>query len=194
MLDNFQLLLTNVVQTAMTMVYIIIALWLIHLIDTWLLRGGLKQRFGIRPRTNFNPLNIFIAPLLHANFGHLTANSIPLFVLGALILAQGQLTFWLMTLLVMLVAGLGTWFFGKPDTLHIGASGVILGYFGFILANVFVAPDLTTILIAGIVVVLYLGLIWQILPLKQGVSTTAHLFGFLGGVISTGLIAWLNPG
>lgn len=166
---------------------IVIVLWIIHFVDTWLMQGGLKQRFGIQPRTSFNPLNFLIAPLLHVNFAHLIGNSVPLFVLGALVLVQGQLTFWLTTLFVMLVAGISTWFLGKPNSLHVGASGVILGYFGYILANVFFRPDLATILVATVVVVLYIGLIWQILP-RKGVSFTGHLFGFLGGILA----AWVT--
>lgn len=186
MLNSFQLLLTQIVQAAMTMGSIVIVLWIIHFVDTWLMQGGLKQRFGIQPRTSFNPLNFLIAPLLHVNFAHLIGNSVPLFVLGALVLVQGQLTFWLTTLFVMLVAGISTWFLGKPNSLHVGASGVILGYFGYILANVFFRPDLATILVATVVVVLYIGLIWQILP-RKGVSFTGHLFGFLGGILA----AWV---
>lgn len=187
MLNSFQLLLTQIVQAAMTMGSIVIVLWIIHFVDTWLMQGGLKQRFGIQPRTSFNPLNFLIAPLLHVNFAHLIGNSVPLFVLGALVLVQGQLTFWLTTLFVMLVAGISTWFLGKPNSLHVGASGVILGYFGYILANVFFRPDLATILVATVVVVLYIGLIWQILP-RKGVSFTGHLFGFLGGILA----AWVT--
>ncbi|HMR65303.1 MAG TPA: rhomboid family intramembrane serine protease [Anaerolineae bacterium] len=186
MLNSFQLLLTQIVQAAVTMGSIVIVLWIIHFVDTWLMQGGLKQRFGIQPRTSFNPLNFLIAPLLHVNFAHLIGNSVPLFVLGALVLVQGQLTFWLTTLFVMLVAGISTWFLGKPNSLHVGASGVILGYFGYILANVFFRPDLATILVATVVVVLYIGLIWQILP-RKGVSFTGHLFGFLGGILA----AWV---
>lgn len=186
MLNGLQQVLSNIIQSALTMGMIVIVLWIIHIVDTWLLQGGLKQRFGIRPRAGFNPLCFLIAPLLHVNFGHLIGNSIPLFILGSLVLVQGQLTFWLTTLFVMVVAGLGTWFLGQPNSLHVGASGVILGYFGFILANVFFRPDLAAIVVAGIVVVLYLGLIWQILP-KKGVSFTGHLFGFLGGILA----AWV---
>lgn len=194
MLNNFQLLLTNVFQTALTMGYVVIALWVIHLVDTLLLRGALKKRFGIRPRTDFNPLSILISPLLHLNFGHLIANSVPLFVLGALVMMEGLLIFWLTTIVVILVAGLGIWFLGKPNTQHVGASGLILGYFGFIMASLFFSPDLATILVAAITAVLYLGLIWQVLPLKRGVSTTGHLFGFLGGIIAAGITLLLNTG
>ncbi|MCB0193496.1 MAG: rhomboid family intramembrane serine protease [Anaerolineae bacterium] len=184
---SIQQVFSNIVQSAVTMGIIVIVLWIIHIIDTWILRGGLKQRFGIRPRTGFNPLPFLIAPLLHADFGHLIGNSIPLFVLGALVLVQGQTAFWFTTLFVMIVAGLGTWLLGQPNSLHVGASGVILGYFGFILASVFFTPDIATIVVATIVVVLYIGLIWQILP-KKGVSFTGHLFGFLGGILA----AWVS--
>jgi membrane associated rhomboid family serine protease len=88
---------------------------------------------------------------------------------------------------------LGVWIFGKPGTQHMGASGLILGYFGYTLASVFFSPDLAAIIIAVIVAVLYLGLIWQVVPLKKGVSTTAHLFGFIGGIVAAGIVALLLP-
>ena len=125
---------------------------------------------------------------LHVDRRHLAANSIPLFVLGSLVMIQGQLLFWIITLVIILIAGLGIWLFGQPNTQHMGASGLILGYFGYLLASVFFAPDLATILVAVVVAVLYLGLIWQVIPLKKGISTTGHLFGFLGGIVAAGLV------
>jgi membrane associated rhomboid family serine protease len=104
---------------------------------------------------------------------------------------QGQLAFWLTTIVIILIAGLGIWLFGKKGTIHMGASGLILGYFGFTLASVFFAPDLATIIVAVVVAVLYLGLIWQVVPLKKGVSTTGHLFGFIGGIVAAGLVGLL---
>jgi membrane associated rhomboid family serine protease len=194
MIESFQLLLTNVLRTAVFMGLFVIALWLIHFVDTVLLHAALKRRFGIQPRSRFNLLSILISPFLHVDRRHLAANSIPLFVLGSLVMVQGQLVFWLTTAVIILIAGLGIWLFGKPNTQHMGASGLILGYFGFTLTGVFFNPDLAALIVAVIVAVLYLGLIWQVVPLKRGVSTTGHLFGFLGGIVAAGIVALLQTG
>lgn len=192
MIESFRLLLSNVLDAAVAMGLFVIALWIIHFVDTALLHDDLKQRFGLQPRSGFRPLSILISPFLHVDRRHLAANSIPLFVLGSLVIVQGQLLFWLTTLIIILIAGLGIWLFGQPNTQHMGASGLILGYFGYTLASVFFAPDLATILVAIVVAILYLGLIWQVVPLKKGVSTTGHLFGFLGGIVAAGLAGLLT--
>ena len=192
MIESFQLLLNNMIRTAVAMGLFVIALWVIYFVDSVLLHGALKNRFGLRPRSRFSPLSILISPFLHVDRRHLAANTIPFFVLGSLVMIQGQLAFWLTTIVIILIAGMGIWLFGKKGTIHMGASGLILGYFGFTLASVFFAPDLATIIVAVVVAVLYLGLIWQVVPLKKGVSTTGHLFGFIGGIIAAGLIALLT--
>lgn len=188
MFDGLVTLGQNVLQTAVWMGLFLVALWIIYFIDSALLKGRLKKRFGLIPRANFSLLRILFSPFLHVNRQHIAANSIPFFLLGSLVMVQGQITFWLSTLMIIVVAGLGIYFFGKKGTIHMGASGLILGFFGYLLANVFFNPDIITLIIAAIVVVLYLGLITQIVPLKKGVSTTGHLFGFIGGVIA----AWLT--
>ena len=192
MLEGLSTLLANVTQTAVYMGLIVIALWVIYFVDAKLLHDRLKTRFGLRPRGKFCFLCILISPLLHVNRAHLIANSIPLWVLGSLVMIQGQITFWVSSLIIALVAGLGIWLFGKANTIHMGASGLILGYFGFLLANVLFSPDIVTIIIAAIVIVLYLGLITQIVPLRKGVSTTGHLFGFIGGILAAGISALIQ--
>lgn len=192
MLESFQLLLTNITRTALTMGLFVIALWIIHIVDSLLLRSALKKRYGLQPRSRLNLLSILISPFLHVNRKHLASNTIPFFILGSLVMIQGQLIFWLTTAVIILIAGLGIWLFGKQNTAHMGASGLILGYFGFTLAGLFFSPDLATIIVAIVVAALYLGLIWQIVPLKRGVSTTGHLFGFLGGVVAAGVAGLLQ--
>lgn len=191
-MDDIRLLLEKMTRTAVTMGLFVLILWIIYFVDTVLLHSALRTRFGVRPRTRFSLGSILFSPFLHVNRQHLAANSVPFFVLGSLVMVQGQTTFWLTTAVVIPIAGLGIWLFGKPNTVHMGASGLILGYFGFILASVFFSPDLVAIVLAIIVAVLYLGLITQIVPLKKGVSTTGHLFGFIGGVVAAGLAALLG--
>jgi membrane associated rhomboid family serine protease len=191
-MDDIQLLLEKMARTAVTMGLFVLGLWLIHFVDAVLLHSRLKTRFGIRPRTRFSLGSILFSPFLHVNRQHLVANSVPFFVLGSLVMVQGRETFWLATAVIIPIAGLGIWFFGKPKSVHIGASGLILGYFGFILASVFFSPDAVAIVLAIIVAVMYLGLITQIVPLKKGVSTTGHLFGFIGGIVAAGVAALLG--
>lgn len=193
MIESFQILWNNILRAAVIMGLFTVVLWLIHFVDTVLLHSALKRRFGIIPRSRFNPFSILIAPFLHVDRRHLAANTIPFFILGSLVMIQGQLVFWTTTFTVILISGLGIWIFGKPNTQHMGASGLILGYFGYILASVFFSPNLAAIIIAVVVAVLYLGLIWQVVPLKKGVSTTAHLFGFIGGIVAAGIVALLLP-
>jgi membrane associated rhomboid family serine protease len=192
MMEDLRLLLEKMARTAIAMGLFVLALWIVYFVDSAILHNALKTRFGIRPRTKFSLASIFISPFLHVNRQHLAANSIPFFVLGSLVMVQGQLVFWLTTAIIIPIAGLGIWLFGKPNTRHMGASGLILGYFGFILSSVFFAPDLLTIIVGIVVAVLYLGLIWQIVPLKEGVSTTGHLFGCLGGIVAAAVAALSN--
>jgi len=191
MVESLNTLGQNVLSTALWMGLFLATLWIIFFVDSVVLKGKLKNRFGLIPRSHFSILRILISPFLHVNRKHIAANSIPFFILGSLVMVQGQVVFWVATLVIILVAGLGIYFFAKSGTIHMGASGLILGYFGFLLANVFFNPEVVTLIIAAVVAVLYLGLITQIVPLKNGISTTGHLFGFIGGILAAALTSFL---
>jgi membrane associated rhomboid family serine protease len=164
----------------------ILLIWLVELVDTLLFAGAL-DRFGVRPRTVAGLWGIFFAPFLHRGFGHVAANTVPFLVLGWLILVQNRRHFWTATAVTILVSGAGIWLFGRGNSVHVGASGLVFGYFGFLLLRGYFERSLSAILVAVLVVVLYGGLLWGVLPLQNGVSWQAHLFGFLGG----GLAAYL---
>jgi membrane associated rhomboid family serine protease len=170
-------------------------IWGLRLVDGLLLRGKLNQRFAIQPRTRFRLLPLIIAPFLHKDFKHIFSNTIPLLVLAYLVMFPNITAFWIVTPIVMMTSGLGIWFFGKSGTAHLGASSLILGYFGYVLARGILFGDFLAILVAIVVVVLGVvfygafGMIGQIIPGKKGISTTGHLFGFLGGVLAAWLIS-----
>ena len=172
-------------------------IWGLRLVDGVLLNGRLNQRYAIQPRTSFRLLPILIAPFLHKDFKHILSNTIPLLVLAYLVMVPNTFAFWIVTPIVMLTSGLGIWLFGKTGTGHVGASSLILGYFGYVLARSILLGDIVSILIAIGVVVLGVifygafGMIKQIIPGKQGISTTGHLFGFLGGVLAAWLVSLL---
>lgn len=142
---------------------------------------------GIVPRTVYGLSGIVMAPFLHANLQHLLANTIPFVILGAVILLRGARAFITVAIVSALIAGLGTWLFGAPGTMHIGASGVVFGFFGYLLFRAAYDRRLSSFLIALVVALLYGGsLLMSIIP-AQGISWSGHLFGFLGGVAAARL-------
>ena len=163
-------------------------LWVIELLDTFLL-GSRLQRHGIHPWSVDGLWGIASSPFLHGGWSHLIANSMPFVILGGLVHTRGPGRFWSVSLLIALVGGLGTWLFGGVGTNHIGASGLIFGWFGFLVFAGWYERSLKTAAISVVVALLYGGMIWGVLPIRVGVSWQGHLFGFVGGWLSAKLSA-----
>ena len=141
-------------------------MWALEILD--LLPFAHLDRFGIQPRSLSGLLGIVCAPFLHAGFGHLLANTLPFLVLGGIVLLGGSRIFWGVTLLVTLMGGLAVWLFAPKFTNHIGASGVIFGYLGFLMARGFFEGSVRWILIACAIFVLYGGLLVRRAPARRG--------------------------
>jgi membrane associated rhomboid family serine protease len=163
----------------------LVLLWMVELVN--LVLGGGLDRFGIRPRETGGLPGIIWAPFIHASVVHLVANSGPLFVLSVLVLLRGLRVFLLLTVFVMLVGGLALWLVGRPNSVQIGASGVIFGYIGYLLVRGFLERGFGSILVALVVLGLYGTALWGLLPVQPGVSFEGHITGFVSG----GLGAWL---
>ena len=146
------------------------------------------ETWGIRAHHLSDLPHIFTAPFLHAGFPHLMANSLPFLVLGFLAAARSVGKFLVMNLVVIVVAGLGVWTFGPTDAVTLGASILIFGYFGYLLGRGLFERHIVDIVIAGAVALLYGTMIGGILPTTPGVSWQGHLFGLLGGLISSWLL------
>jgi membrane associated rhomboid family serine protease len=157
-------------------------MWGAEILDTYVFRQGLDL-LGILPREAIGLRGIVFAPFLHANFPHLIANTVPFIVLGWLIMAQSVSDFAIVSVICALVGGLGTWLFGNRG-LHIGASGVIFGYLGFLLTRFYFDRTLMSGLVALFVGVTYGSVVWGIFPSLPGISWEGHLFGFLGGIFA----------
>jgi membrane associated rhomboid family serine protease len=162
--------------------------WIVEILDRLIFRGFL-DRWGIVPRSLIGLRGILFAPFLHADFGHLIANTIPFLILGWLVMLQETSDFFIVTFSTMLVGGLGTWLFGGPYSIHIGASILIFGYLGFLLLRGYFQRNPPSIILSIVVGFLYGGLIWGVLPGAAGISWQGHLFGFLGGVLAAYAIA-----
>ncbi|WP_437666201.1 rhomboid family intramembrane serine protease [Sorangium sp. So ce1182] len=162
-------------------------LWSIEILDAVVFRGSLDA-LGIRPRTVPGLVGIALAPLLHGGFAHLAANTLPFVGLGWLIMLRKKRDLLLVTLVAALVGGLGVWLLGAPSSVHIGASGVIFGYFGFLLLRGWFERSALSIALSLVVGLVYGGMIWGVLPTRMGISWEGHLFGFLGGVLAARLL------
>ena len=167
------------------------ALWLAEALDLLLWHGGLDA-FGIRPRTLSGLARIPVAPFLHAGFGHLLANTMPLLILCWLVLLRGVRDFIVVTVTATLVSGLGIWAFAASNTIHIGASGLIFGYLGYLAARGYFERSLAALALAAVALVLYGGILIGALPGQPGISWLGHLFGFFGGILAGYLLAARN--
>ena len=131
---------------------------------------------------------IVLAPFLHTGFGHLLLNSLPFVILGGVVLLGGLAVFWKVTAFVTLAGGLGVWLFAGSFSNHIGASGLIFGYLGFILGRGAFQKSVGWMLIACAILAAYGGLLLGVLPLQAGVSWQSHLFGLLAGIAAARLM------
>jgi membrane associated rhomboid family serine protease len=168
---------------------LVAVMWGLELVDLGL--GGQLDRFGIWPRQSRGLTGILFAPLLHGGFRHLISNTVPFLVLGWLIMAKDWSEWLVVSIVVALISGAGTWIFGA-NGVHIGASGVIFGYFGFLLARAFFERTAGSFLVALLVLALFGGMIWGILPIRVGISWEGHLFGLIGGIVAAWAIAQLK--
>ena len=162
-------------------------MWLLEIVDLFL--GGRLDYYGIRPLSIIGLRGIVLAPFLHGGLGHLIANTIPFLTLGWLIMLRQTSDFFTVTIITMLVSGLGVWLLAPANSIHIGASGLIFGYFGFLLLRGYFERSFAAILFSLIVGLLYGGMIWGVLPLQDGISWQGHLFGFVAGAFAARLVA-----
>ena len=163
------------------------AMWAIQCVNFFL--GGSLNQFGIVPRTQSGLIGILFAPFLHANFAHLITNTVPFLTLGWFVMLRRTSDFFWVTSVSMLIGGFGTWLIAPSDTVHIGASGVIFGYLGFLISHGYFDRSLLPVLASIAITFLYGSLLWGVLPGQLGISWQGHLFGFIGGVIAARLIA-----
>ncbi len=176
---------TSRLQQAVRIVIAVVAvLWIVEIVDVVLLDDALERQ-GIQPRQLRGLDGILLAPFLHNGFGHLIANTLPLAVLTALVLVRGVPRWIEVSAIVIVAGGLATWVLARSAN-HIGASGVVFGYLGFLLAAGFFERSLRAIALGIVTGLAYGGLLWGVLPTRPGISWESHLFGLLAG----GLAAW----
>ena len=161
-------------------------MWVIEIVDTLLLDERL-QLYGLRPRETEGLDGILWAPFLHSDFGHIASNTVPFLALGGLVAVRGMRYWGWVTVITIVVGGGATWLLGGSG-LHIGASGVVFGYFGAILGAAVFERRVRALGAALIALGFYSSLIAGLVPQPQ-ISWEGHLFGLVGGVIASRLLA-----
>jgi membrane associated rhomboid family serine protease len=166
-------------------------MWAVFLASA--LSGGALLSLGVIPRTAIGLRGILFAPFLHGSLAHIVANSIPFFVLGWLVMLRDSGHFLPVTLFAMLGSGFAAWLLGAPGSVHIGASGVIFGYLGFLILAGWYERSVASILLSLLVIVLWGGMVVGVLPGHAGISWQAHLGGFIGGVLAARMFRVRRP-
>lgn len=160
-------------------------LWVLEFLDQ--LSGHALDDLGIDTQEVGGLPEILTAPFVHAGWEHLASNSLPFLVLGFLVLLGGTLRWLVSSLISMVSSGLAAWLLTPPNTIVLGASGLIFGWLTYLLARGLWSRKPGQIVIALLVLFFYGGLIWGVLPSQPGISWQAHLGGAVGGVVA----AWL---
>lgn len=176
----------QLVRRFIPVIAFLVVVWVVEVVN--LVVDHRLNVHGLIPRSTQGLDGIFWAPFLHANFAHLMTNTAPLLILGALVCASGAKRFFVVTGCIIFAGGLGVWVIGR-SAIHVGASGLVFGYFGFLIAHAWFTRTLGAFLAATITVLLYAGLIWGVLPQERFISWEAHLCGLLAGILTARLLS-----
>lgn len=178
---------TAAVRALRVLVGVVALAWAAELVDVLVLDERL-DRLGIRPREDEGLRGIALAPFLHGGLAHVAANTVPFLALGALVLLRTVRVFAVVTVVVVVVGGVGVWLAGDAGTVHVGASGVVFGYLGFLLLRGVLERTPGSLLVSVLVAVVYGGALAGLVPTDGSVSWEGHLFGFVGGLVAARLV------
>jgi membrane associated rhomboid family serine protease len=171
------------VKATVASVTLLLALmWIVGMVN--ILFDYRLSEYGVVPRTVDGLIGIPLMPFLHGSFDHLLVNTLPAVILGGLVAIQGSKKFLTATVFITLVGGGALWVVGR-SAVHVGASGLIFGYFGYLIARAWYTRSLGAVLIAVVVAVVYGGILLGVLPFfQEGVSWEGHLTGLIAGALA----------
>ena len=164
-----------------------VVLWVFAIITALeainILTGRFLNNYAIFPRSLNGLYGIPVSPFIHGSIAHYASNIVPLCIFSYLLLQYGFRQFINVTLFSIVFTGVMGWAIGRPSY-HLGASGVLYGYFGFLVLAGFLSKRIKLILISLLIGFFYGGLIFGVLPIKAFVSWESHLFGLIGGLLA----------
>jgi len=162
------------------MAAVLAVIWILQ-IANWADHYRLTLDYGIRPRDAGSLPYVFTAPFLHFSWAHIEGNSGPLFIFGFLAAYRGIKKFIGVTIIVVLTSGLTAWLAEPVNTVGAGASGVVFGYFGYIMVRGFFDRHVIDMVIGAIMALCFAYQFTVLLP-KAGIGWQAHIGGLAGGV------------
>ncbi|MBA3647163.1 MAG: rhomboid family intramembrane serine protease [Chitinophagales bacterium] len=157
----------------------VVLLWLVFIIQ-WSTRADF-YKYGILPRHVSGLAGIVFTPFIHGSWDHLFSNSIPLLILGSVMIYFYRDIAYKVFLWIWLADGLGVWLFAREEY-HIGASGLVYGMVGFVFFSGILRRNRKLLALSLVIIFLYGSIIWGILPFLIDISWEAHLFGLLAGI------------
>ena len=176
----------TLVSVAVPLAILVALMWIVGLVNA-LLDYRLSE-YGVVPRTVDGLIGIPLMPFLHGSFDHLVVNTLPMVVLGGLVAIHGSRKFLTATVFITLVGGGALWVVGRT-AVHVGASGLVFGFFGYLIARAWYTRSLVAVLIAVVVAVVYGGILFGVLPFfQEGVSWEGHLTGLIAGALAARLM------
>lgn len=164
---------------------LVAVIWFVEIVNFSL--GHRLTAWGVLPRNLSGLIGIPLSPFIHGGIWHAVSNTIPLIILGSLVMTAGRSRFWSLTVGIPLLSGILVWLFAR-DAYHVGASGLIFGYFGALLARAVLERTILSTVIGFVTITMYGGLLWGVLPIWTHFSFEGHLFGLIAGIA----IVWLD--
>ncbi|GAB2780006.1 rhomboid family intramembrane serine protease [Nocardioides salsibiostraticola] len=166
-------------------------LWVLEIVDAVLPRS--LDQYGVQPRSDEGLVGILFAPVLHAGFDHLVSNTLPVIVLGFLVFVSGISQGWTATAIIWVVGGIGVWLIAPGNEVHLGASVLVFGWLVYLIVRGAFTRNAGQIILGLVLVFLYGGLLFGVLPGQPGVSWQGHLFGAIGGGLAAAMLSDRTP-
>ena len=167
-------------------------IWAVQIVN-WILGYRLNHTFGLESWDFGGLIGIVGSPFLHASWSHIISNSVPFAIFGVLIAFEGTRKFWIVTGITAVSSGIFAWVINSPHTFTVGASGVVFGYFGYLMVRAFFAPSIGRGILYG-AIALVVGSLYGVTMLSgifaagTNVSWQGHLGGAIGGAIAAYLM------
>jgi membrane associated rhomboid family serine protease len=172
--------MSKIEKTIYTGLSLISIIWIVELVNLFM--SHRLVGLGIYPRTLNGLIGIPLSPLIHGSIWHTISNTLPLLILSGFMLVIDKEKFWLITILIIMCSGILVWVFSR-NFFHVGASGLVFGYFGAIIMHAGMMRNLKSIIISFLTLILYGGtIIIGLLPVNKFTSYESHIFGLLTGL------------
>ncbi|WP_444996157.1 rhomboid family intramembrane serine protease [Aliikangiella sp. IMCC44359] len=172
----------HVTKNYQFVLFLVAVMWLLEFAN--IVVSHELNAYALSPRQYEKLPGVITMHFLHWNLTHLISNSVPLLIMGFFVSALGKTKE--VTITIMLVSGILVWIFAR-NGIHAGASGLVMGYWGYLISSTFFERNIRNILIAIITIFLYGGIVFSLLDFRETTSFEGHLFGFSAGLLS----AWL---